>query len=207
MPIIQLYVSDCEADDVVAYLVDYSFKDEKCVVVSSDKDLYQLITNRVTQWSPGQKAFIRPEDVKEKFGVSCVNFCVARCFIGDPSDGLPGIKGVGFKSMSKRFSELASDKEITVEDIIKSSQEMSKKSKIKVYQNIVDDADRARINWKLMNLGTSNLAAVQIEKIIGVVNTFSPARNKIALMRILLREGIINFDVDSFFMSMCAVER
>jgi 5'-3' exonuclease len=202
-----MYVSDCEADDVVAYLAMYTFRDEKCVIVSSDKDLYQLLSPRVIQWSPGQKAYVNFEDVKTKFGVTCKNFCVSRCFVGDPSDGLPGIKGAGFKSMAKRFPDLSSDTEVSVEDIIASAEIMSKKSKIKLYKNITDDPGRPRMNWRLMNLGTSILAASQIEKISGIVNTFSPARNKISLMRTLLREGIINFDVDAFFMSMCAVER
>jgi hypothetical protein len=96
---------------------------------------------------------------------------------------------------------------VSVEDIIASAEIMSKKSKIKLYKNISDDPGTPRMNWKLMNLGTSILAASQIEKISGIINTFSPARNKISLMRTLLREGIINFDVDAFFMSMCAVER
>jgi protein Xni len=207
VPVIQMYVSDCEADDVVAYLAMWTFRDEKCVIVSSDKDLYQLLSPRVIQWSPGQKAYINFEDVKTKFGVTCKNFCVSRCFVGDPSDGLPGIKGAGFKSMAKRFPDLSSDTEVSVEDIIARAEVMSKKSKIKLYKNITDDPGRPRMNWKLMNLGTSILAAYQIEKISGIINTFSPPRNKISLMRTLLREGIVNFDVDSFFMSMCAVER
>ena len=207
VPALQLYVSDCEADDVIAYLVKYTFTSDRCVIVSSDKDLYQLLSEKVIQWSPGQKNYINRDDVKEKFGVSCHNFCVTRCFTGDPSDGLPGIKGAGFKTMSKRFPRLSSHEEVTVQDIIDVSIDMSKTSKVKVYTNIVEDADRARLNWKIMNLGTAILSASQIKKITSGVDTFEPSRNKIALMRILLREGIINFDVDSFFMSMCTIER
>ena len=206
VPALQLYVSDCEADDVIAYLVNYALREDRCVIVSSDKDLYQLLSPRVIQWSPGQKNYINQNDVKRKFGVSCQNFCVTRCFTGDPSDGLPGVQGAGFKTMSKRFPILSSSEEVTVEDIIVASSEMCEKSKVKVFKNIVEDADRARMNWKIMNLGMGCLSASQIEKIIGGLNTFEPSRNKIALMRILLREGVVNFDVDSFFMSMCTID-
>lgn len=206
VPINQIYVSDCEADDVIAYLSKYTYNKERCVIASSDKDLYQLLNESVIQWSPGQKAFINKDDVKKKFGVSCHNFCVTRCFTGDSSDGLPGVKGAGFKTMSKRFPSLSSEEEVSVDDIIASAKEMSTKSKVKVYSNIVEDADQVRTNWKIMNLGTACLSASQIKKITGGVDTFGPTRNKIALMRILLREGILNFDVDSFFMSMCTVK-
>tara|TARA_A100000164_G_C21811513_1_gene725749 strand:+ start:243 stop:1124 length:882 start_codon:yes stop_codon:yes gene_type:complete len=206
VPVNQIYVSDCEADDVIAYLCKYVYEKERCVIVSSDKDLYQLLSDKVIQWSPGQKAFVNKEHVMRKFGVKCHNFCVTRCFTGDPSDGLPGIKGAGFKTMSKRFPSLASDEEITVEDIIETSLKMASQSKVKVYSNIIESAERARINWKVMNLGLSVLSASQIKKIIGGVNTFEPTRNKIALMRVLHREGVKNFDVDSFFMSMCTIK-
>ena len=85
VPVRQMYVTECEADDAIAYMTKYHYRDKRCVVVSSDKDLYQLIDERVTQWSPGQKAYITSEKVKNKFGVSVSNFVTARSFIGDPS--------------------------------------------------------------------------------------------------------------------------
>ena len=53
-----------------------------------------------------------------------------------------------------------------------------------------------------MYLGTDNLSGDQINKICGVIDTFEPYRNKIELTRLLLREGINNFDLDSFYMSV-----
>ena len=57
-------------------------------------------------------------------------------------------------------------------------------------------------NWKLMHLGTVNLAANQIQKVEGIVDTFENSGNKIKLMRTLMREGLSTFDADSFFMSL-----
>ena len=53
-----------------------------------------------------------------------------------------------------------------------------------------------------MHLGTANLAATQIQKIQGAINTFEPSRNKIAVMRMLSREGLHTFDVDALFLSL-----
>ena len=201
VPVMQVYVSDCEADDVIGYLVKHTFVDQKCVIVSSDKDLYQLLSENVIQWSPGQKVFITTRHVKEKFGMHHTNFCTARCFTGDPSDGIPGIPRAGFKSLSKRITILQEEEDVSVDDVVKFAEAELENKKLLLYNNIVEGADIARRNWKIMFLGTSNLSASQIEKIDYAVNTFDPQRNKIELMRMMLREGIKNFDVDSFFMT------
>ena len=202
VPVVQMYVSDCEADDVIGYLAKYTFNDTQCVIASSDKDLYQLVNERVRQWSPGQKLFITTEIIIDKFGIHPNNFCAARCFIGDSSDGISGIKGAGFKTMAKRFPGLLEEEDISVDDIIEASVEQSKSSKVKLFTNIIESQDIPRRNWKLMFLGTNNLSADQINKISGIINTFEPSRNKIEIMRLLLREGVNNFDVDAFYMSV-----
>jgi len=204
VPVKQIYVSDCEADDVIAYLAKNKYSNNKCVVISSDKDYYQLLSNRVIQWSPGQKDFVTAKDVIRKFGMYPENFLVARCFCGDGSDALPGIKGAGFKTMLKRFPELASPDFISVDDIVKLSHERSLTTgkKIKLFHNINEDSEIAYRNWKLMYLGISSLAADQIQKVEGIVDTFSGTGNKIKLMKTLIREGLSTFDADSFYMSI-----
>ena len=164
--------------------------------------MYQLIDKRVTQWSPGQKSFITPAHVYNKFGIPSHNFCVARSFCGDPSDGIPGIKGAGFKTLSKRFPVLVGENEVSVEDIIEQSRLEAQKSKVKIFQRIVDDSDMAKRNWKLMYLDSGCLSSSQIEKIENSIDTFSPCRNKIALMKVMIREGLSSFDADSFYMTL-----
>ena len=198
----QLYVSDCEADDVIGYLVKNKLKSQNITIVSSDKDYYQLLEkNRVKIWSPGQKKILTSDSIKEKFGISIENFCVARCFCGDTSDGLPGIKGAGFRTLLKRFPELGEEEFVSVEEIIKLSCQRSKESKLKLYHQIVSDAETARINWKLMNLDGVNLSGNQIKKINYRVDTIERKIDKINFMRVLLREGIKTFDANKFFMT------
>jgi len=198
----QLYVSDCEADDVIGYLTKNKLRKENITIVSSDKDYYQLLEkNRVNIWSPGQKKILTSESIKERFGISSENFCVARCFIGDGSDGLPGIKGAGFRTLIKRFPELAKEEYVSVEEIIKLSNERSQNSKIKIYNQIVVDSKIAKINWKLMNLDAVNLSADQVKKINYRVDTVDREINKINFMRVLIREGIKTFDANKFFMT------
>jgi len=206
-PVLQIYVADCEADDVIGYLVKHTFSDKECVIASSDKDYYQLLSDRVIQWSPGQKKFITPEDVSEKFEISVENFCTARAIIGDSSDNIPGVKGAGFKTLAKRFPELKNHEFVSVDDIISSSCLLTASSKLKLYERISNDSEAIRRNWKLMHLGTMNLSGNQIEKISGALDTFEPSCSKISLIRALMKEGIDTFDVDSFYMSINSVVR
>jgi DNA polymerase-1 len=205
-PVRQLYISDCEADDVIGYLSAFHYNNEKIVIVSSDKDYYQLVNNRVKIWSPGQKKFITPETVVEKFGVSSNNFCAARCFCGDSSDGISGAKGVGFRTLAKRFPLLTLSENQSVDDIVNVAVEMRRNSKLKIYENVVEYAIDARRNWKLMYLGTNNLAATQIQQIKGQCAEVTNSSNKLNFMRLLIKHQMINFDVNSYYMSLNSIK-
>ena len=204
VPIKQIYVGECEADDVIGYLVKNRLSQEKVVIVSSDKDYYQLLSDNVTQWSPGQKKFITEEIVLRKFGISVENFCTARSIIGDPSDNIDGVKGAGFKTLSKRFPELSKSEFVSVDDIINLAELRGKSSKVKIFNRILENSELIHRNWKLMHLDISNLSATHVEKISNVFNTSAFNRNKIGLMRLLMQEGLSTFDVDSFYMALTA---
>ena len=138
----------------------------------------------------------------EKFHVSVSNFCLTRCFCGDASDGIPGIKGAGFRSMAKRFPELANSSEITLSEILQLNHERMQDSKIKLFTEIHKNHDVLERNWKLMNLDTFNLAGTQIQKIESIFNTFEVSKDKISIIRTLLKEGITSFDVNEFYMAL-----
>ena len=201
-PIQQLYVSDCEADDIIGYLVKYQLPNKEIVIATSDKDYYQLITPSVKIWSPGQKKLIDENEVLNKFGISVNNFVSARCFCGDSSDGISGAKGVGFKSLAKRIPALSLEEEMSVADIVNVAAHLEANSSLKLYKSIVAHADRAAVNWKLMYLGTNNLSADQISKVEFQIEQNLPKPKKIDFMRLLQKNQIVNFDVNSYFMSL-----
>lgn len=198
----QIYVPDCEADDVIGYLSNFELKKKNVVIATSDKDYYQLISSSTKVWSPGQKKLINENDVLEKFGISVNNFVAARCFSGDSSDGISGAKGVGFKSLAKRIPALASMEEMSVADIVNVATALGEESSLKLYKSIVAHEDRAKINWKLMYLGTNNLSADQINRIEFQINQDPPKAKKLDFMRLLQKNQIVNFDVNSYFMSL-----
>tara|TARA_B100001094_G_C18182960_1_gene801994 strand:+ start:430 stop:1389 length:960 start_codon:yes stop_codon:yes gene_type:complete len=198
----QLYVSDCEADDVIGYICKNVFSDQSKIVVSSDKDLYQLIDEKTLQWSPGQKKIIDREAVKQKFAIYPENFCLVRSFVGDPSDNLQGIKGAGFKSIVKRFPEI-NERNLLIDDLIKLAESKSKDSKLKLYAEITNNSEVPRKNWRLMNLGVRNLSAFQIQKIENYTQgDKDKKRDKLGFIREQNAIGVKNFDVERFFLAV-----
>ena len=67
---------------------------------------YQLVDEDCIIYSPNSKSFINTDKVLEKYGVHPHNFCLAKSIVGDKSDNIPGVPGVGYKKLAKEFSEL-----------------------------------------------------------------------------------------------------
>lgn len=204
LPITQIYVKNCEADDVIGYLAKYTFSDVETIVVSSDRDLYQLINSKNTQYSPGQKKMIDEVAVLEKFGISTTNFVTARCFIGDSSDSIDGVRGVGFKNMAKWFPQLAKSDFFSCEDVVSHANLLSVTKKGKTIKSISESKDIAKRNWRLMHLDTSSLSADQIQKIQGQLENMGKS-DKMELMRLMSRQGMQNFDVGRHFVAVNSV--
>lgn len=199
----QLYVPDCEADDIIAYIVSSRFrkKGEKCVIVSTDKDFYQLVSEQVNVWSPGSKKQWDISSIVSTFNIHPENFCLARCFIGDPSDGLKGAPGVGFKSLAKRFPNLSNCDSLTIDDIVTECRKLQEQSKLKLYDSIINHEDEIRKNWKLMYLGFGKLSASQVDKISFAFEQ-TPTRDKLGFIRYLMNLQITNVDYDKLFMNL-----
>jgi 5'-3' exonuclease len=104
-----------EADDVIATL---AMRDSDTVeVVSGDRDLLAVATDRVTLLYTGKGiaklAAMGPADVQAKYGVPAANYADFAVLRGDPSDGLPGVPGVGEKTAAALVARFG-----TVEDIV-----------------------------------------------------------------------------------------
>lgn len=203
LPVCQVYVSDCEADDVIAHLCKKVFPNDKKVIMSSDKDLFQLLDDKTRVYSLHKKTYYTAEDIKEEFHISMRNFALAKAVCGDAGDNVPGIEGVGFKTLAKRIPLFASDNDLSIEDVITFSQARLKEAK--AFRSIAEGEEIIRRNWKLVHLGDHALAPIQMERIEFVVGTFKPQPNKIEFIRRLIAEGIQGFEVDTFFSAFLGV--
>ena len=202
-PITQIYVEDCEADDVISYLVKTKKTNKEKIIVTSDKDYYQLLSDEVKIWSPNKKILIDKKYVLEKWGISPENFCTTRSFIGDQSDGVKGVKGAGFKSMAKRFPELSTCKSIMPSDIINMSLiEVKNGSKLKLFSNIIKESANIEKNWKLMYLDSMMLSGEQIKKINFQLENKEEKTNKFELLKLMNKEGLNVFDIHTFLLTI-----
>jgi DNA polymerase-1 len=196
LPICQIYVAGVEADDVIAYLAKHKFKDESInkVIISSDKDFYQLLNNSVTIYDPGRRIIVDSAHIKAIHEIAPENFCLARSVVGDDSDNIEGVEGIGLKTMAKRFKELSEssmnlDVDWLVETAKKNISNNPHKS-MKNYKVIIENVDVIKRNWRLMYLDTNNLSAAQISKINYRVDEYMPSTNKIAFLKELIAEDI-----------------
>lgn len=204
VPVCQIYVSDCEGDDVVAYLCRSTFRASDKVIVSADKDMYQLLDERTKIYSLYRKKFITSDDLFDEFRIKSHNFALAKCLCGDDSDNIPGVKGVGFKSVSKKFPMLGGDDVVILQDLLDFA--AAHRDDSVTYKRIIESVELVRRNWQLVHLDGSMLSAEQAKKVEYAVDTFAPLVNKMAFIRLLVKEGITDFDLEGFFYDLSCIE-
>ena len=152
LPVTTLSIDNVEADDIMAYIANEIYTDDKnrVTICSTDRDFLQLVNNRISVWSPIKKKMYTPSVMQEEFGFSSKNYLLYRSFIGDKSDNIPGLKGVGPKSLIKYFPVFTEDREITVEEIVQYANNVDKK--YKVHSLVSENKELLELNYKLMQL-------------------------------------------------------
>jgi DNA polymerase-1 len=138
-------VKGFEADDLIATYVDRARAlDREVIIVSSDKDLMQLVAPGVVMWDPMKSREIGPVEVEERFGVGpeLVQDCLA--LAGDSSDNVPGVPGIGVKTAAQLLQQFGSL------DALLAGAETIKQPKRR--QSLIDFADQARLSRDLVAL-------------------------------------------------------
>ena len=152
LPVSMIVVDGIEADDVIGYLVGKFEKfnaTKEVTVLSADKDFLQLVSPKVSLYSPTKKKLYTPKDVLEEFGVSSINFINYKILLGDASDNVPGVTGLGPKKLIKLFPELTGNK-VTLDSIIEKSAGLINENKL--YLSVVERSRQLYINQQLMSL-------------------------------------------------------
>ena len=119
LPVRTISIDKVEADDIIAYLSETlpTKPNDRAFIVSSDKDYLQLVSDQVVVYRPIEKEFYTEQTVKDKFNVSPNNFLLYKLLMGDNSDGIPGIKGLGLKKLYKLFPELTKEN-MSLDDLL-----------------------------------------------------------------------------------------
>jgi DNA polymerase-1 len=151
LPVKTTILDKVEADDIIAVLAEKLVKkhNSTCFIVSSDKDFLQLVTDKIILYRPMEKEYYTPKVVEEKLGLLPENFILYKTLLGDNSDNIPGIKGLGAKGIFKKFPELKT-KSLTLDDIFEISTRKFKDHV--VYSRIIQDQARIETSYKVMDL-------------------------------------------------------
>jgi DNA polymerase-1 len=136
---------DFEADDLIA---TYAREAEKAghivTIVSSDKDLMQLISDRISMWDPIKQKPIGAAEVKEKFGVGPEKVVEVQALIGDSVDNVPGVPGIGPKTAAELIGTYGD-----LESVLLHAPEIKQPKR---RQALIDHAEAARMSKKLVQL-------------------------------------------------------
>ena len=191
LPVRSLSIDNVEADDIIAYLSDTlpNTPDDKMFIVSSDKDYLQLVSDQVIVYSPIIKQYYTPSTVEEKFGLPHHNFILYKALMGDSSDKIPGIKGLGPKKLYKLFPELKGDK-IELSDILSLSESRLKEHVI--YARILSDPDALEKRYKVMDLSNPMIDESDKEYIDHYVATYVPEFHPKQFVQLYEQDGLGN---------------
>jgi DNA polymerase-1 len=139
-----LEVPGYEADDVIATLAAQAPADAEVVIVSTDKDLMQLASDRVVLLDTMKDKRIGPAEVEERFGVPPELVLDARALVGDSSDNIPGVRGIGEKGAAELLREWGS-----LERLLEHAAEVKGK---KPREALLAHAEEARLSKRLATL-------------------------------------------------------
>jgi DNA polymerase-1 len=139
--------SDFEADDLIATYAREAVKaGARVTIVSSDKDLMQLVNDQVEMYDPMRERPIRAAEVMEKFGVGPDKVIDVQALCGDSVDNVPGVPGIGVKTAAELINQYGD-----LENLLAHAGEIKQPKR---RQTLLDHAEDARISKKLVTLDT-----------------------------------------------------
>ena len=147
LPINVISIDRIEADDTIAYIA-HTLMNEDVTIMSSDQDFLQLVNDRITVWSPTKKKFYTPRMVMDDYGVPAHNFLMYKVLMGDKSDNIEGVKGLGPKKLPKIVPDLLTQNTLDLDFIL----EHAGKGEEPMHKRIVESETQLKINEELMDL-------------------------------------------------------
>ncbi len=143
LPSIQLV--GYEADDIIAtYATQAEKEGNRVTIVSSDKDLMQLVSDKVTMLDTMKNRHIGTNEVIEKFGLGPDKVIEIQALAGDSSDNIPGVPGIGVKTAALLIEEFGD-----LESLLERAGEIKQNKR---RENLIEFADMARLSLKLVTL-------------------------------------------------------
>ena len=192
LPVTLVSIDKIEADDSIGLIAKHFEADPLCkevTIMSADKDFYQLVSEKVQIYSPTKRKTYKVKDIIEEFSVHPNNFLAYKILLGDNSDNLPGVRGVGPKKAVKMFP-LIEEQELDLDDIINISEDNLNSNPM--YGSVLEFKHQLDINYQLMNLRIPNISDPNKEEIIGLMNEEITSLNLGGFMMLYEADGLQN---------------
>ena len=141
-----------EADDVLGTIVNKAQNDLEIIIVSNDQDLLQLATDRIKVLRPARPPHVREtlfdaQAVKAKYGFDPIKMIEYKALRGDPSDNIPGVRGIGEKTAKDLLKEFSSVEEIY--------ENLGKVHPPRVQKLLAESAEEAVLSKRLATIETN----------------------------------------------------
>ena len=134
-----------EADDLIAtYAKQITNAGSKVTIISSDKDLMQLVSDKVRLYDPMKNKVIGEKEVLEKFGVKPNQVIDVQSLAGDSSDNIPGVPGIGVKTAAELINKYK-----TLDALLKKASEIPQNKR---RETLLENKDKALLSKKLVTL-------------------------------------------------------
>ena len=189
LPVKTVSMNKVEADDIIAYLSNIlsTKHDSKVFIVSNDRDFVQLVNDKITVYRTDEKKFYTKDMIKNNFGVLAENFILYKTLLGDQSDKVEGVKGLGQKGITKKFPELL-ERPLSFYDLMDIAE--SKLKEHVIYARVLHDEKRLRNNFKIMDLGKPLVDEVEKQFLEEFSEELPPALNTKAFMLLYNEDGL-----------------
>ena len=188
LPVQQMVMEKLEADDIMAYLAkNASMSGKKVTIVSSDKDFLQLIDDNIEVYAPVKKKTFNKTNIFEELKVLPTNYNIVKALLGDNSDNLQGVKGLGIKTIISEFPKLLTEK--TDLEYIYMVAEKKLEGK-KIFPKIIHNWERVLTNYQLMDLHDTALDESEIEYVESVIKAPVPDLQSGAFLHLLDQDKI-----------------
>ena len=201
MPVCQLMYASTEADDIISLVCKELPNDQK-IIISSDKDFYQLLDDKTIIYRPVQNEFVNRKKILEEFGIHPNNFAISRAICGDNSDNLSGVKGAGLATVAKRFPFLKEEKSATFEDIFEACKT---DSKVKLYESVLSSQQLIQNNYKIMQLYMPSIPPHVKIGIREALDSYPKDFNKTEVRKMFMVDGMGELNWEDLFSSMLKI--
>jgi len=203
LPVTVMSIDNIEADDAIAYLTTEVFRPLKrdVIIMSDDKDFLQLVDANTSVWRPVEKKFYTPKEIYDRFGIPSHNFIHYKVFMGDASDNIKGINGVGIKTLQTKFPILLDENTISLSELIEYC--ANRKDEHKIYKTVLDNEHVMQLNWKLMSLENLDISAHFKMLISDIANRPIPKLDTYNFKKLFMRDKAYSVipNVDSWLAS------